>query len=952
MNTNVLRAVFTRNFVSYFANPTGYVFICVFVLLSSLAAFWPYDFFNSNLANLDQLNFWFPFIMLAFIPAITMSIWAEERRQGTDELLLTIPASDFDIVLGKYLAAVTIFSVSLLFSLVTNACVLWWLGSPDVGLFLSTYVGYWLIGLAMLAAGMVASFLTGNLTVGYIFGAAFNAPLVFAAAADSVMGREIALMVKQWSIGGQFRDFGRGILNLSGLTYFATIVAVMLYLSMVFIGRRHWIRGREWCVLGTHYLLRTLALAAVSVAATSFFYHHDVRIDVTSEGLSRLSPESISLLGGVKQTLDKQQPKQTVLIDAFISRDVPEEYIQSRLNLLAKLREVESRLGGRVKLRLHEPRRFSPEAVRAKQRFGIVPRRVSSMSRGIFSQDYLFMGLAFTRGMESVIVPFLDRAVPAEYELVRSLCTVCEQKRLRIGIVQTGVLQRQWPIITELEKQYDVNFVDAQRPIPQRKQAKADDGQQKEAEDAADEEEEEEEGFDVLLVVQPSMLEQQPMDNLLAAIRRGQPTAIFEDPFPCFFPPNVAPVAPRPPPPNLPPQQMYSMMGSGMMEKNQIKGLWRLLGMSRFSGDDGVEGPPPMAGSDRPVTRADRAVWQDYIPYPKLPVPREYRELFVVIGEGCGAKEPFNQRNEITSGLQEVMFPCPGFIKTRRASNLEVTPLVRTGPESGYVKPYIRARSFFGPAQWVQNPFMRKFIGGTDGYILAAHIGGSPDSEPQGDDSNVEQKAPINVVLVADIDMLTPTFFHLRDTGEIAELDITLDLDNVTFILNVLDSLAADDRGLLAVRKRRPKHRELTRIMKRTAEARKKTNQARKKAQTDYDKALADANAELKQEITQLVKKFREDPDLDEDAANKEAKEALKFRQDQVNDLEKELGSKLKDEIDSIAGQEARDVQQLQDRYKLWAVLLPPIPPLLVAVGVFFTRRSREREGVSRNRLR
>jgi ABC-2 type transport system permease protein len=75
-------AVLKRNFLGYFSSPTGYVFLCLFVLLTSMAAFWPHEFFSSNMGTLSQLNYWFPIIMMFFIPAITMSIWADERRQG------------------------------------------------------------------------------------------------------------------------------------------------------------------------------------------------------------------------------------------------------------------------------------------------------------------------------------------------------------------------------------------------------------------------------------------------------------------------------------------------------------------------------------------------------------------------------------------------------------------------------------------------------------------------------------------------------------------------------------------------------------------------------------------------------------------------------------------------------------------------------------------------------
>jgi ABC-2 type transport system permease protein len=279
-----IAAIAGKELRSFLGNPTGYVFLTLFIALCAGAAFWPREFFDRNLADLATLNKQMPLILMLFVPAITMTLWADERRAGTDELLLTLPVRDTEVVLGKFVGAVGVLTIGLVFSL-ANVLVLAYLGEPDGGLMFATYFGYWLMGALFVAVGMVGSMFTGNTTVAFILGALGCAGLVFAGTAPwadgivgcaavaaiatlawvtykgtgegagyaAVFGGVIALIVWLTGSGGGFEEtfaklgvdqhfygFGEGVVRLGDVAYFMGIAVVVLYLCTFMLGRRHW----------------------------------------------------------------------------------------------------------------------------------------------------------------------------------------------------------------------------------------------------------------------------------------------------------------------------------------------------------------------------------------------------------------------------------------------------------------------------------------------------------------------------------------------------------------------------------------------------------------------------------------------------------------------------------------------------------------------------------------
>lgn len=978
MNLSVIRAVFNRNFVSYFSNPTGYVFICVFVVLGSVAAFWPAEFFNANLANLDQLNKAYPLIMLVFIPAITMSLWADERRQGTDELLLTLPASDTDVVLGKYLAAAAIFTVALLFSGICNLAVLYTLGSPDVGLFYANYVGYWMVGLAMLSIGMVASFLTSNLTVGFILGALFNAPLVFLEYSELLFNNQtVALNAKQWSVSSQLVDFGQGVVSFASFTYFFGIIVLMLYICVVLIGRRHWASGQEGRTKGGHYLARSLSIMAIVAGIVLLSRTYDARADLSSERISTVSADTRALIS----KLDNKRP---VRIDAYVSPSVPEQYVQVRQNLLSTLRSLEKLGGGNIEVNLHsdvEP--LSDTALNAADRYGIRPQKVQTRARGALKEEEIFLGAAFTCGLQRVVVPFFGSNAPVEYELVRSICTVSEPKRKRLGVLNTesnlfggfdmqSMSQRpRQAIIEELEKQYDVIQVDAANSITER--------------------------FDVLLAVQPSSLGPQQLSNFVAAVKAGQPTAIFEDPLPL---PGLSDGVPGTGQPKRPRQSPMSMF----QQQQQVEPKGNILELFNLLGIDMV-GKPAAATQpgEAPLFDAE-VIWQNFNPYPKAEQFAALTPEFVFISPNApGAKEAFNPNQPIVAGLQQVLLPYPGAINKLNTGNTKFTPLCTTGTQTGTInvadvmqllnQPQLlqtKERSTgerYVVAALIQGPATGSAAGNKplEGGGLALQTNeAKPAEAPAAKTAPAEKAAApapaptaapavpaavpaaapvaqaspkpqgINVVFVADIDMLQSVFFSLRAQSD---EEIGWDFDNVTFVLNSLDMLAGDTR-FFDIRNRKPVHRRLETIDARMQDSRKAGLEEKQKFVEQFVKDETEAKMKSDaalQKLQQKIESMQGKEDTDQRALQEtvtlfalQQQNAQKQREQSIEKMQRERDKNLA----TIDLKLTNELRSLQDGYKMWALLLPPIPPLVVAFLVYFDRRAREKEGVSKARLR
>ena len=700
LRNNVVLAVFKRNVQSYFSGVLGYLFIVVFVVAGAFAAF-NQQFFANNQANLDQLSLWYPLLLLFIIPAITMGAWADEKKMGTDELLFTLPASDLEILLGKFFAVLAVYTIALLFS-VTHVFVLWKIGNPDMGLMFTTYFGYWLAGASLLAAGMFASALTSSTTVAFVLGTVICAvPIFIGQVAPS------SELIQSLSLVEQFQDFSTGVIPLGAVLYFISLAVMMLYLNRILITRRHW-SAQQQNSMGLQYLIRTVSLAVILISANVIVSYGSSRIDMTGEKVFSVSQTTRDLLSKI----DEKNP---ITIEAFISPEVSREYVPIRKRLIGLLREYNQLGGKRLQVRFVDVEPFSKAEEEARL-LNITPQQVQTERGGRAFVDTIFMGAVVKSGTDEVVVPFFNVGTPIEYELTRSIRTVSKDERLTVGILNTdasifgglnmgmGGNQPPWLIVSELKKQYKVEQVSPDSPIS----------------DTA---------YDVLIAVLPSSLTEPQLNNLVEYVKKGKPTLICDDPLPVYGGGRGIQNAPRMPKPS-PGGGMFGMQQPPSTPKADEGRLTPLLNLLQIRWDNG------------------QVVFDYFNPHPEF--AEVVRPELIFISPKSGTAGAFSQNSSITSGLQEILTFFPGSIRPLSNMTLNFEPLLKTGPNSGLLEWGQITSPFFNSVRITQEPprVIDKY-----GHVLAAHIT-STDKSPVKD---------INVIFVADADLISDELFNIRE---------------------------------------------------------------------------------------------------------------------------------------------------------------------------------------------
>jgi ABC-2 type transport system permease protein len=235
-----IKAVMKRELGGYFTSPIAYVFLVIFLLLTGFFTFTVGNFFERGEASLVSFFTWHPWLYLFLVPAVGMRLWSEERRLGTLELLLTLPITTWQAIVGKFLASWVFLALALALTFPVVITVNW-LGDPDNGVIVAGYVGSLLLAGAYLAISCMTSAMTRNQVISFILSVMICLFLILAGytPVTDLLTRFanpfVTQVVAAFSVMTHFEGFQRGVLDTRDVLFFASVIGFALFTTGVII---------------------------------------------------------------------------------------------------------------------------------------------------------------------------------------------------------------------------------------------------------------------------------------------------------------------------------------------------------------------------------------------------------------------------------------------------------------------------------------------------------------------------------------------------------------------------------------------------------------------------------------------------------------------------------------------------------------------------------------------
>lgn len=385
-------SVVKKELRGYFNSAVAVIFLAAFLAVTLYLFFWHDKFFARGMADLRPLFHWMPLVMIILVSALAMRLWADERRGGTLEVLLTLPIPRWQLVLGKFVAGMLLIAIALGLTLELPISIAH-LGNLDLGPVFGGYLATLLLSAAYLAIGMCVSAATDNQLVAF-GGTAMLCSLMYAVGElGGPIGRAIGS-------GARFESVARGVLDLRDLGYYAGVVAVGVAVNVLLLQRLGWSKGPRTRSRRMGALLAVALVAANAIALDVWLSPvRRARLDLTQDGTYSLSSTTEKILGGLDQPLlirgyfsSKTHPKLAPLIPQI--RDTLEEY----------------RIAGhgKVRVELVDPSDSDAAKREAKDQFGIDPTPLRFATQSEKSVINAYFAIAIQYGDQHAVLGLDD----------------------------------------------------------------------------------------------------------------------------------------------------------------------------------------------------------------------------------------------------------------------------------------------------------------------------------------------------------------------------------------------------------------------------------------------------------------------------------------------------------------------------------------------------------------